>query len=210
MMFWWWMMTQERILKIKDIFEKHYSIVKTCILRQNKICSRDIRELIVLGYVVKVKTGYYAWKLNAEKLNSMELVQSIIPNGIISLESAARIHKLVNIDAATESVCVTIPTNMIKPILPTSSRISLFYCSEEKFHIGLINYKMEHRNINIYNIERTVCDLFKYSDRIENEIAVGSLKVYIKRKDKNVQKLLEYASLLRVQKYINPLVEVLL
>lgn len=204
------MMTEERILKIKEIFEKHYPIVKTCVLRENKICSRDITELTVLGYVVKVKTGYYAWKMNAEELSSIELVQSIIPSGIISLESAARIHKLVNTDAKMESVCVTIPTNMIKPILPLAPRINLFYCSEEKFHVGLTSYPMEHRNINIYNIERTVCDLFKYPDRIENEIALGSLKVYIKRKDKNLQKLLEYASLLRVQKYIKPLVEVLL
>lgn len=202
-------MTEERILKIKEIFEKNYPIVKACVLRENKICSRDITELTILGYVVKVKTGYYAWKLNAEELSSIELVQSIIPTGIISLESAARIHKLVNTDVKMESVCVTIPTNMIKPILPTAPRISLFYCSEEKFHVGLTSYPMEHRNINIYNIERTVCDLFKYTDRIENKIALGSLKVYIKRKDKNVQKLLEYASLLRVQKYIKPLVEVL-
>lgn len=202
-------MTEERILKIKEIFEKHYPIVKTCVLRENKICSRDITELTLLGYVAKVKTGYYAWKSNAEELCSIELVQSIIPTGIISLESAAKIHKLVNTDVKIESICVTIPTNMIKPILPALPRISLFYCSEEKFHVGLTSYPMEHRNINIYNIERTVCDLFKYPDRIENEIALGALKVYIERKDKNVQRLLEYASLLRVQKYIKPLIEVL-
>lgn len=203
-------MTDERILKIKRIFEEYYPIVKTCVLRENKICSRDITELIELNYIVKVKTGYYAWRNDVKELSGIELVQSIIPEGVISLVSAATIHKLISDNTLEDAVCVTIPTNMIKPTLPVSPQIRLFYCSEEKLHIGRTSHEMKNRTITIYNKERTVCDLFKYLDRVDNDIALESLKKYMDQKDKNVQRLLEYAYLLRVKKYIEPLIEVLI
>lgn len=204
-------MTAERILKIKRIFEEYYPIVKTCVLRENKICSRDITELMKLDYIVKVKTGYYAWRNDVKELSRIELVQSIIPEGVISLVSAATIHKLIDGNTLENAaVYVTIPTNMIKPTLPVSPEIKLFYCSEEKLHIGRISLEMKNRTITIYNKERTVCDLFKYLDRVNNDIALESLKKYMEQKDKNVQRLLEYAYLLRVKKYVEPLVEVLI
>ena len=43
---------------------------------------------------------------------------------------------------------------MMKPILPSSPAISLFYCSEENLALGLIKYQMQHRSINLYDIER--------------------------------------------------------
>lgn len=203
-------MTEERILKIKKTFEMNYPIIKTCTLRKNKICSRDINELIEYGYVIRVKTGYYAWKSEIEELTNFELAQSIIPSGIISLTSAANFHGLINSSKEVLSVCIMIPTKMTKPILPDFPVIDLFYCSCEKIEIGYIEVQMKHRDVNIYNMERTVCDLFKYKDKIKNETALESLKNYMKREDKNIQRLLEYSSILRVQKYIRPLVEVLI
>jgi len=46
-------MTEERVRKIKNVFEKFAPIVKTSMLRENKICSRDIAELMALGHVIK-------------------------------------------------------------------------------------------------------------------------------------------------------------
>ena len=97
-------MTNERIQNLKEVFNQHYPIVKTSILRENKICSRDITELISLGYVTKVKTGYYAWEKNTDELSSLELAQSIIPTGIVSIYSAAKIHKLLDLNYQVENI----------------------------------------------------------------------------------------------------------
>lgn len=202
-------MTEHRMMKIREIFKNNYPIVKTCVLRSNKVCSRDIIELMESGCIVKVKTGYYAWKSEVEKLIDIELVQSIIPTGVISLQSAAQINGLANIDNCIRPICMTISNTMIKPTLPENVSVRLFYCSEDKLSVGLINHQMQHRKVNIYNRERTICDFFKFPDKVENNIAKESLKLYMQRDDKNIQRLLQYASLLRVQKYIKPLVEVL-
>lgn len=62
-------MNIERLNKIRIIFEQNKPIVKTAILRENKINSRDIMELIESGYIKKVKTGYYAWADDFENYN---------------------------------------------------------------------------------------------------------------------------------------------
>lgn len=202
-------MTEQRLLRIKEIFETHRPIVKACVLSINKVCSRDIKELINLEYIIKVKPGYYAWKDCVNQLSNIELVQAIIPKGIVSMESAAKIHKLIKSDHENDAISITIPINMIKPVLPSYPPIDLFYCSEGKFHMGVNVHEMLYGSINIYNKERTVCELFKYSNRVRNDLAIESLKNYLNGNDKSKDRLLEYALLLRVQKYIKPLVEVL-
>lgn len=67
-------MTNERIKKIKSIFNEYSPIVKAEILRENKVCSRDIMELIDKGYVIKIKSGYYCWKSGFDDLNDFEIV----------------------------------------------------------------------------------------------------------------------------------------
>ena len=64
--------------------------------------------------------------------------------------------------------------------------------------------------IRIYDIEKTVCDGFKYDSEIEKGIALEVLKNYIARGNCNIQKLLKYAELLGKKKIIYPYVEALI
>lgn len=201
-------MTEERINKIKAIFEQYKPVVKTAILRKNKICSRDIKELIDNGYVIKIKTGYYAWNSGFEELHDFEVIQGIIPTGVISVFSAAVIHELTTVNPM--DISVTIPAKMIKPKLPDYPPIELFYTSNKNLELGMVEHPMEHMNVRIYNTERTVCDFFKYSGKVGSDVALEVLKSYMSRKNKNLQKLFEYAARLRVKKYIKPYVEALL
>jgi predicted transcriptional regulator of viral defense system len=201
-------MNIERLNKIRIIFEQNKPIVKTAILRENKINSRDIMELIESGYIKKVKTGYYAWADDFENYNDLEVVQGIIPEGVISVFSAAEIHELTTVNSTC--ISVTIPTKMLKPKLPDYPPIELYYISNKYLKLGIINYETEHMNIRLYNPERTVCDFFKYSDNVGNDVALEVIKNYMSRKNKNIQMLFEYATKLRVKKYIKPYVEALL
>jgi len=201
-------MNNERLNNIRKIFEQYKPIVKTAILSENKVNSRDIAELIESGYIIKVKTSYYAWADEFEKFDNFEVVQGIIPEGVISVFSAAEIHELTTVIPA--NISVTIPAKMLKPKLPKYSPVELYYISNKYLELGVIDYEMEHINIRLYNSERTVCDFFKYLDKIGNEVALEVIKNYMSRKNKNIQTLFEYATRLRVKKYIKSYVEALL
>ena len=201
-------MTNERINKIKTIFNEHSPIVKAATLREHKICSRDITELLDKGYVVKIKTGYYAWNSGFNDLHDLEIIQGLIPMGVISMFSAAVIHELTTVNPA--EINVTIGAKMIKPKLPDYPPAILFYSSNENLDLGIEEHTMEHVKIRVYNPERTVCDFFKYSSKVGNDVALEVMKNYMLRKNKNLQLLFEYAKKLRVNKYIKAYVEVLL
>jgi len=78
-------MNNDKLNKIRKIFELYKPIVKTATLRENKVNSRDIIELIESGYIIKVKNGSYAWADDFENYNDLEVIQGIIPEGVISV-----------------------------------------------------------------------------------------------------------------------------
>ncbi|MGD9567495.1 MAG: hypothetical protein AB7V48_04135 [Sedimentibacter sp.] len=201
-------MNIERLNKIKNIFEKNKPVVKTGILRENKINSRDLAELLKYGYIIKIKNGYYALAEEFENYSDFEVIQGIIPKGVFSVFSAAEIHELSTVNST--NICVTIPTKMLKPKLPEYPPVELFYISDTYLELGVEDYAMENMNIRLYNPERTVCDFFKYSDKVGNDVALEVMKNYMSRKNKNIQLLFEYATKLRVKKHIKPYVEALL
>ena len=64
--------------------------------------------------------------------------------------------------------------------------------------------------VPMYNLERTIVDLFRSRNSIEINEFVTVLKTYSKRRDKNLHLLSEYAELFHVSKIVRQYMEVLL
>ncbi len=64
--------------------------------------------------------------------------------------------------------------------------------------------------IPMYDLERTVCDLVRSRSSVEAQDFSAALKTYVSRKDKNLNLLMEYAKLFRVQNIIQRYMAVLL
>jgi predicted CopG family antitoxin len=62
----------------------------------------------------------------------------------------------------------------------------------------------------MYDLERTICDMVRSRSNIEIQDFSSALKAYISKKDKNLNLLMEYAALFRVQNVIRRYMEVLL
>ena len=62
----------------------------------------------------------------------------------------------------------------------------------------------------MYDLERTICDLIRSRNRIEIQDFNSALKAYAAGKDKNLNRLMEYAKLFRVDNVIRRYMEVLL
>ena len=59
-------------------------------------------------------------------------------------------------------------------------------------------------------MERTVCDVLRSRSSLEVQTVQDALKQYVKRSDKNLYKLTDYARRFRVKKILTPYLEVLL
>ena len=76
-------MNQARIVKIDAIFESEGPILRTTELRLNGFCSKDIAELLSLGYLSKLKTGHYIKTTILSELSEIELVSLLMPQGVL-------------------------------------------------------------------------------------------------------------------------------
>ena len=64
--------------------------------------------------------------------------------------------------------------------------------------------------INMYDLERTICDLVRNRNDFEIQDFNNALKSYVKRKDKNITKLFEYATLFKIENVLRKYMEILL
>ncbi len=200
-------MNSERIEKAKNIFITKGPILKTSTLNRNRLSSRDISELVNLRVIEKLKTGYYLFKENSYDISDIDIVSSIIPEGVISMFSAAEYYDLTTV--IPTSVNITVSKTGELPVLPKYPPVHIHRTAQKFYGIGITEIFIQNGKILIYDKERTVCDFFRMRNKYGNDIAFEVFRNYMAGK-KNIQKLLEYAGQLRIRSVIKPYIEVLI
>lgn len=64
--------------------------------------------------------------------------------------------------------------------------------------------------VKVYDKEKTLCDLVYYRNKIGQDIVREAIDIYIRAKDRNIQKLMQYAGDLRVSVIVKKYLEVLI
>ena len=59
-------------------------------------------------------------------------------------------------------------------------------------------------------MERTICDILRSRNSMETQVFQDALKMYSKRRDKDLQNLMDYAKLFHVEKLMRQYMGVLL
>lgn len=63
-------------------------------------------------------------------------------------------------------------------------------------------------NIRLYDVERCVCDAVKFRNKVGMDICSEIINNYLKRPDRNLSKLMDYARRLRVGKILEQYLQV--
>ena len=89
--------------------------------------------------------------------------------------------------------------------------IKVYTIKQDLLDIGKIEITNSFgHKIPMYDLERTLCDLVRSRSSFEFQDFQTALKTYVSRKDKNLNRLMEYAKLFRVDRKVRELMEVLL
>ena len=103
--------------------------------------------------------------------------------------------------------------------IPNNTRVSkviqeecvCYYIKPELHQIGMTIRKTTLGNeVRCYNAERTICDLLRSRNRLDEETVIGAVKNYAASSDKDLNLLAAYASKFRVNKELKRYMEVLL
>jgi hypothetical protein len=79
------------------------------------------------------------------------------------------------------------------------------------YSIGVIKVSTPAGNpVNIYGVERTLCDILRGHSNTDIQIVSEAFKRYAKSTNKNIPILSEYAKIFRVEKRLRTYLEVLI
>jgi predicted transcriptional regulator of viral defense system len=165
-----------------------------------------LRKLIKNGTVSRVKRGLF--RLNdSPRVFQEAAVGRMIPNGIFCTFTAWSYYELTTHVSAEYHIAIP---RSIKIVLPDYPPVKLYYYGIETFDIGKTSAEINGSLVNVYDLERSVCDAVKFRNKIGTDLLSEILHNYIRRKDKNLDKLLKYATGLRISNTLNQLLQIML
>lgn len=130
------------------------------------------------------------------------------PQGILSHDEALYYHGLTDREPLQKTITIYTGYGTSRMV---ADGIKVFTVKKELLDIGKEIVKTSYgHDIPLYNRERTICDLIRSKNRFEIQDFQTALKTYIMGKNKNLNRLMEYAKLFHVDKKIREYMEVLL
>lgn len=140
--------------------------------------------------------------------NDFFSAEAFVPNGVICLMSAARYYELTSF--LPDAVDVAIERKKKVATLPEWPKIRIFYFNPLRMNTGIIEVKDGNNHFHIFDIEKTVVDIIYYRNKIGIEETSEILKNYLKRRDRQIDRLYIYARQLRCEKIVRTYMEVLM
>lgn len=174
-------------------------------LREHGFQSRDITKLFQKGILEKVQPGLY--KLAQSDITSGFVdVSKAIPNGIVALASALAFYELTTFNPS--KIHLAIP-NDDKPPKLNFPPFEIYYFRENQYNAGIQEISIQGHQVKIYSKEKTVCDMFRYRNKLGEDLAFEGLRNYLELPEANLNELQKYMGICRVKTVMKPYLKAL-
>ena len=192
--------------ELQSVLKQNGGMVTTAQANEVGVSNERLRLLVHSGDLERVTTGIYV--LPDEFADKMFIVQLRRPKIIYSHETALFLHELTDRDPI--SYMVTVPTGY-NPTRLREDGFTVFTIKRELHEIGVTKLTtMFGNSVTVYDMERTICDCLRSRNNLDIAVVTDALKRYAKRKDKNLNKLMQMAETFKVTKLLRGYMEVLL
>lgn len=192
----------------REVITNNGGIAKSAEFVAAGIRAVDVVNMCNAGYLNRVRHGYYQLA-EQESSSEEQLLATLIPKGIVCLESA--LFHYGYSDFAPRKWSIAVPRSMSRTKLEVDALpLQAYYVQSDLYELGKTVEEFDGVTLPIYDRERTICDCFKYRSRLDNETFSKALNAYVNDKKKNLTNLSVYAKKLRVYKKVTELMEVLL
>jgi predicted transcriptional regulator of viral defense system len=157
------------------------------------------------GQVLRLRRGLYALPNSKGRDERVEALLAV-PGSVLCLGTALSFHELGTWEPPEIYLAVKSGRKLRIPDFPP---IRLYHFSAQSFGLGLIEHHGKGGSIRVYDAERTICDLFRFRRRLGADVAAAALRAYMKRRSRNIPKLLSYSEKLRISGAIRQSLEIL-
>ena len=145
----------------------------------------------------------------SEPLGNPDLVTvaTRVQSGVICLISALAFHEITT--QIPHEVHVALQRGAETPRLEYPP-IKMYWFKGQAFTSGVETHQLDGVDIRIYSPEKTLADCFKFRNKIGLDTAVEAVRFYHERIGVNVDALMRYAAICRVEKVMRPYLEAIL
>jgi len=192
--------------QIEKLIKENNGIIRTSEVVKTGISKPTFYEYAREMKMEQMAQGIYvaedAW------VDSMYLLHLQYGQVIFSHETALYLHDLSDREPLKYSVTVRSGYNTSRL---KQSEIKVYTVKKDLHELGKTRLQTPFGNmVTVYDMERTICDIVRSRSKIEIQTFQDALKQYVRRRDKNLPKLMKMASVFRVDYILRKYLEVLL
>lgn len=193
--------------KVTKLFREKNGYLNASELKQAKVTTVQIKELVEKGILERVSHGHY-WLIDEEngKPDNYQMIEACMvnPRAVICADSACYYHGLIDERPKKLSVA-TLKTDRSK--MQLNFPVTRHYYSNLAFDQDMETIETPYGTLRVYSLERSVCDTIRFRSDIGARSVSHIIKNYMKRDDRQMERLLAYADAMRVGKIVRTKLE---
>lgn len=194
--------------RLQELLNENHGYVRTKDLPQYGLARKQLATFVKEGTLYMVKRGLYkSTSTETEPFESFTDVAQAIPQGVICLESALNYYELSTTNPGLVHVAVE---NKTRVTLPEYPPVRLHFFAKKQYESGITEVSHPRGAFRIFAAEKTICDCLRQRSLVGNDLAMEALKDYLQRKDRNLEALMYYGRLGRVEKLLKNYLEAML
>jgi len=192
--------------RIRAIGKERNGLLLTSDLLKYGIPRTYLSILEKKGEFQRISRGVYS--ATGYMVDEMVVIQARYKGALFSHETAAYLLDLT--DRTPLFYSVTVPAGYNATSLKTME-VKVYFMNRKLYRLGSIMLKSPHGNdIWTFTLERTVCDVLRSRNQMDIQQVNEVLKRYVKKKEKDLDLLYQYAGQFGIQKIVREYIEVLL
>lgn len=193
--------SEKIILKMRE----NNGVITSNHIKQMGIDKKVITRLLADKQIERAEKGIY---ILPETIGDEYFNKTYGKNAIYSHMTALYFHNLCNRVPMIYDITVT---KKYYGVLDNDQKVLLHKVDKELLNLGKMKIKSpQGQDIDVYDIERCLCDCLKDKNTIASEYIKEAFNIYFKEMKKDTFKIMKYAKKLRIEKEMHDYLEVLL
>lgn len=190
------------------IFENNNGILRMADAVKLGITRYTLYAMRDAGIVEALSRGVYRLDSISGMTNpDLAAVASRAPEGIICLISALAFHNLTTQIPHAIDVAIQRDTWIPQFDYPP---INVYKFSGDAYSSGIHLHKIDGVKVNVYSPEKSVADIFKYRNKLGMDVALEALQMWSERSGRDINALMKYAKVCRVDRVMRPYIAALI
>lgn len=180
-------------------------MLRTHELEARGLSRAEIRRRVDRGELVKLARGVYAEAGHEiTEHHDLAIVAARVPRAVVCLLSALAFHELTT--QSPHEVWIALPPRVWRPVIPEIA-LQVVRFSGARLSDGVEQHTIEGVTVRVYDVAKTVVDVFRYRNKLGLDVAVDALREALRERRCTRAEVARYARRSRVLSAMTPYIE---